>query len=569
MNNFTLTMIDSSGIQNYIFGSNRLQENIGASELVYQATTLWAFNALYECKFRDNVENRTSWNWKLNDREIETDENIDAEIVYAGGGNTLIIFRDKGRAIKFSQNLTRHILEDAPGLTVAVQHVEFDMQQDKLTTKRKELLKKLAAHKQSRLPSSPLLGLGVTAVCESTGLPAARTNNGGIEINGKIHSLKLSSKEETRLISPEIERKLGWRNLSTDRLEDFVGKDIIRFYDFPSKMDDLGRIKGEESYVAVVHADGNKMGKHINKIEKRITDWQNVSKSNRKYIQGLRNFSEAVNTAGINALKTVLSELVKNISRDEKTGEYYVAEKVPMNENKLPFRPLVFGGDDVTFVCNGQLGLSLAAMYLKAFEKETSKLNLPDMYACAGIAIVKNHYPFARAYALSEQLCGSAKKAYRQDDYCSALDWHFAPSGLSSSLGSIRKREYCIRRISDKGEEQEYSLTRRPLRLRRADADQSGRYWEKGVERVIRAFKNGEWEGKRNKVKGLYAALREGPEKTKSYRENFGLPKLPELIPGAAETLENGWLGTECVYFDAIELMDHYVPLTLWEEDSI
>jgi hypothetical protein len=26
----------------------------------------------------------------------------------------------------------------------------------------------------------------------------------------------------------------------------------------------------------------------------------------------------------------------------------------------LPFRPIVFGGDDVTFICDGRLGLSLA-----------------------------------------------------------------------------------------------------------------------------------------------------------------------------------------------------------------
>ncbi len=253
--------------------------------------------------------------------------------------------------------------------------------------------------------------------------------------------------------------------------------------------------------------------------------------------------------------------LVKNIS------DNMVAEKVPVNNDKLPFRPLVFGGDDVTFVCNGQLGLSLAAMYLKAFEKETSKIKLPDMHACAGIAIVKNHYPFARAYSLSEELCSSAKKEYRQDDSdCSALDWHFAPSGLSGSLGAIRNREYCIRRISEKGKKQEYSLTMRPLRLRSSHGDQTGRYWENGIERVIRAFKSGEWEEKRNKVKGLYAALREGPEKTKTYRDNFRLPKLPELVPGAAKTLENGWQGRQCVYFDAIELMDHYVPLILWED---
>lgn len=40
MDRLTLTMLDTSGIQSYIFNSNRLQENIGASELVYRARAI-------------------------------------------------------------------------------------------------------------------------------------------------------------------------------------------------------------------------------------------------------------------------------------------------------------------------------------------------------------------------------------------------------------------------------------------------------------------------------------------------------------------------------------------------
>ena len=34
----------------------------------------------------------------------------------------------------------------------------------------------------------------------------------------------------------------------------------------------------------------------------------------------------------------------------------------------FPLRPIVFGGDDLTFVCHGRIGLALAARYLQYFE---------------------------------------------------------------------------------------------------------------------------------------------------------------------------------------------------------
>ncbi|RIK33022.1 MAG: hypothetical protein DCC57_25415 [Chloroflexi bacterium] len=40
-NLYTLTVVDLSGIQDYVFGSNRLAENVGASALVEQATHQW------------------------------------------------------------------------------------------------------------------------------------------------------------------------------------------------------------------------------------------------------------------------------------------------------------------------------------------------------------------------------------------------------------------------------------------------------------------------------------------------------------------------------------------------
>lgn len=524
MKHLTLTMLDTSGIQDYIFKSNRLQENIGASEIVYRATTLWAFEALDG--FKHNIEFVDhAWGFR---REFQFEKDgLDAEVIYAGGGNTFILFRERSSALQTTGRLTRRILKEAPNLTVIAQHVGFDWEKDSLREKRDELLRKLAAHKQARHPSVPLLGLGVSATCQSTGLPAVRTNVG----------LKLDeNEEETRLISREVEWKLKHRNKGSDRLKKALGREAGS-YRFPSDIDKLGRLKGEESYVAVVHADGNRMGDHLNET------FQNAQ-GNRHGIEKLREFSEKINDASLQALLRVVKLARQAADRD----------LVPVTEDYLPIRPLVFGGDDVTFLCNGQLGISLASAYLQYFEEETAKAGFQDLHACAGVSIVKMHYPFARAYTLSEQLLSNAKRMVRTEagGDCSALDWHFATGGLSGSIGVIREREY-----------QNGDLLMRPLLLWSNDRVQ-GRYWIGGVEEILRKFREETpWQESHSKVVGLRDPLREGPEHVKAYLRDYEL-SLP--YSGNEEAQSTGWAHGRCVYFDAIELLDHHIALEEEEE---
>jgi hypothetical protein len=240
----------------------------------------------------------------------------------------------------------------------------------------------------------------------------------------------------------------------------------------------------------------------------------------------------------------------------------------------------------VTFLCNAQLGLSLAIEYLEAFEnemhhafkEEIKQKKMQPIRACAGIAMVKMHYPFSRAYDLSERLCKSAKGYVRKDigSDLSALDWHFATSGLSGSLRAIRDREYKVSLKDSKDD----LLTMRPLLLYERLGDQSGRFWrqspqarqeqktEKGMMNVLYEFQNLEkWTKRRNKVIGLRQPLRQGPDATEKYRFDFDLPELPAIVPGSSKAQETGWTD-RCVYFDAIELLDHYVPLQPKKENK-
>jgi len=515
-----LTVLDTTGIQDYVFGTNQLRQNVGASYLVDCATRLWVADAL---KGRHNVTD-LDWPHKMSGERIE-DGRLQAEVIYAGGGNAVILFAGLPAALDFAQRLTTRTLLDAPGLQLVLCHVPFDWDGEALGGPHGVMTRafgELAARKADRTRSAPLLGLGVTAACPYTGLPA-----------GWVDQL------EGRGVSTEVAAKLA----AVDDANDRLGK-LFTFgpYQVPYQMDDLGVGEDKAGYIAVIHTDGNGMGRRVEKIRDAFPQ----AAQNRAYVGEIRAFSDSIRQATLMALQETINALVGSID----TAAHSIGE-VKLSGGFLPFRPLVFGGDDVTFICDGRLGLTLAATYL---QRMASK-KLSDggyLHGRAGVAVVKKHYPFARAYDLAEELCKSAKeyiKEQRDPEGVTAMDWHFAVSGLVESLKAVREREYQV---------PAGTLIMRPVRLTAQDRD--WRSWAT-FERISREFRDGdEWKDRRNKVMALRETLREGVEAVGNFRTLYRMPNLPEVPP--YETLKTqGWHGGRCAYFDSIEALDFYVPL--------
>jgi hypothetical protein len=321
----------------------------------------------------------------------------------------------------------------------------------------------------------------------------------------------------------------------------------------------------------------------------------------------MRDFSRGVELASKAALVRTLDTLRKRVTleQDPKKQQaiHIVTEDIPQSVPKTlrtlsqqkqirlfqeekgkrpgakpcwPFRPLVFGGDDVTFVCNGQLGLSLATIYMNAFTEATRKwiedFQGRGIHTGAGVCIVKVHYPFRRAYDLSEALAKSAKRHLKDDrSKASALDWHISSTGLSGSLSAIRAQEYEIRDREDR--ERTRSLLMRPVRMRHAS---EWRAWE-DFNRFVAAFNYDErWAGRRNKLKAFREALRAGEAAVKEFlaintftdatESPTQSQQLKERLPAPVNAqwrhlCESGWEANRCVYFDAIEAMDHHLIL--------
>jgi len=448
MKNLVVTVLDTTGIQSYIFGSNRLRENVGSSYLVAQSTDSWVKEILRQLEEEKDWKIQISDHQKLENKSYIEDGDLTAELVYAGGGNTVLLFQTIDHAKNFTKKLSRKILKEAPGINLVVAHKEFDWNnksyllynviQDVMTND-------IEIAKQKSVLSSPLLGLGVTASCESTQLVA-------VGMSEKFED------DEPYLISREIQKKLdAARQYANDKLKEIFPSQ----YDYPLRFDQMGRSLGESSYIAVVHADGNNMCKRFQELSKG---------------------------------------------------------------------------------------------------KAT---------ACAGVCVVKSHYPFARAYQISEDLCKSAKKFIKEERFdsrkVSAIDWHFASSGLFGLIKDIREREYS----EDQG-----SLVMRPVLIDKHDKyDSEWRTW-KGFQDVVEGFNKGRWKNKnikqaedvivnRNKIIALRDVLRRGGEATQEFLSTYQIANLP-IYPESScdlETLSStGWL-EECGYFDAIEAMEFYFSL--------
>jgi hypothetical protein len=550
-----LTLIETTSIQSFIFGSNDLRENIGASEIVYRATSDWAFVALSNLggkRLRHNIDEDAGR--ILPNLRIEKDR-LDAEVLFSGGGGLAVLFAGESAetsAKDFIYALSLKFLRDAPGLGLAVAHVAVDFNGDCLRAKKDEAQQLLQYSRANN--SGPLLGLGVTVADTSTGWPTIGLTDIDRNTDDTIREGTVI-RNRSEAASAQRLAKLGKDIIkrANERLRSYFKKITSPEYDYDltNELDELGGKPNEENYLAVVHIDGNGMGARRRAIEDKYI--ARGEAANRAYINNIRNFSERIKQAADRALM----EAVNNVAtpREAEDGS---------KRRIFPVRPIVFGGDDVTLVCDGPLGLTLAVDYIEAFEKALVSMDWPDgkpFYATAGVAIVKKHYPFSRAYDLSEELRSSARRRVRhairdwnkthahapkEEWEGSAIDWHITAGGLLGDLLDIREREY---RVPDG------NLTLRPLLVNQPSVD-GLRDWDT-FKMLWNEFNQQEWKGSRNKRAALREVLRKGPEAVQQFCEVYDYERgLPKINGQGA----HGWAEIDgqavCLHFDALEALD-------------
>lgn len=491
----TLVILEVSRKQDYIFASKKLRENAQRSARIHYVTSSSFFQNAAEGLYRE-----------------------EDNLVYAGGGHTVLRFDSPDQARDFARLVTGAAMEQFGGLELFVKQMPYDSGKTP-GENLKELSRELEKKKALRRDAFHYTAFGVEMLDLETFRP----------------------------------QRMGEKFLQLpDMLEPPAG------YLFPKEFSELA---GTDNFIAVVHIDGNAMGKRVDAVYKAAgDDWTTCCEKLRRFSAGIQQDFESAFTGTV-------EELIRQGCCESEV---------------LPIRPVILAGDDVCFVTAGSLGLECARVFL---EKLTPLCNQEDNMsyaACAGVALVHQKYPFHQAYQLSEELCSNAKQfGAKLDDSgrVSALDWHIEFGQLKDSLEQIRA-DY---RTEDGGE-----LSLRPVSvvvpdgcreagLRTYDFFRSlcqsmkgeyGKTARRKIKDLRTAFKQGELESRfflqDKRVRDLlyhgFEAAYRSDARWEQYRRLLSEGGILDKEPFQTITL-GGKSERYCLFFDAIEMIDHCVFL--------
>jgi hypothetical protein len=401
-----LVQIDAWNISQFIFVTNKRRENAGASELITYLDRRWVHEALVEMfpGFRSQ--------WR-----IESDP---AELLLSGAGSVNVLVHEAEAAKGLVTAVTLKALTEAPGLDVCGITSELDWwQPGSLAAAVGDLHDDFgyafagrpgAEHRFQRLP--------IVDECATTGLPAADDVR---QPDGRYERRSQESLCKWRAYGASGDGN-GLRRLA--QAAGTTPAALARVVD---------HLEDKADWSAVIYLDGNGLGRVFRDFDKLTGD-----PANRPYADGIRDLSAALARCTRQAFQQATASLKASLPPER------------LASGEAPVLPLVLGGDDVIAVCDGESALDFAASYLLAFEELTSREGaigrplarggLGDrVAACAGVAIVKPHYPFTAAAVLADQLLREAKEVKAHSDGpCSALSFEVLYDSTDAALGRLR-----------------------------------------------------------------------------------------------------------------------------------
>jgi len=329
------------GIQDFIFKTNKLQEIVGASEIVKKIS-----------------------------KEFEENYAPD-DILLNAAGNIKAVFDSEEACKKVVLEFSKHVQKQAYGITISQAVVKLE---SNYTQADIDLLEVKLKTQRNKVATPLDMSLNIMELNPSTAKP-------------KI------TKDSDMATSQKI-----------DAYKDFIEKNAHL-----KEFRDLSNFSNGKNKIAVIHIDGNGLGKLVPKLGNKLS-----------------------------AFSKKLDDATKQAFKDAK-------------DDSMSVRDVILGGDDVTVICNANDALTFTKNFLEKFEENTSQIKelngLTDkLTACAGIAYSNEKYPFHYAVSLAEALCGQAKNASNRESSC--LIFHNIQSANFDSWDKFVRDELTIKNES-------------------------------------------------------------------------------------------------------------------------
>ena len=416
---YVLCMYDIRGKQEFIYRSSKLKEIVGASLIIrdlfedylYESAKIYRnkinedFNdtdadAIF--RYDPNKEKLDRFNFEEFEKRMNGNQYI-GEIVYDGGGNFLLLYKDKVAMKTTTEIFTKKILKEIGTLKVVATYIG-DISKDNYHSDEldkpgdyERLYQKHRLRESTALYTLPYGSLPIVQTEPTSSLPLTYMYNNVPEDSSASEKKYVKYSTETN-----AKLKKYWKEASNPGYE--MGETVLDNI--------VAETKGEDSMLAIFYIDGNAMGAKV-----------------QACLKGKKNYDDCVNL-----LREFSKKIQKTFIDDRKVDMLKTDETKSSDKKNYKSRILIGAGDEMTIICKADESYETIKEYLS---------KIPSPYSsCAGAAIFHSHTPFADAYRIAEQCCEDTCKNYMKKNgltLANLMDFEYCQGGIGFSLKDIRE----------------------------------------------------------------------------------------------------------------------------------
>ncbi len=428
-------ILDTRQIQMYMLRTNSIRDVMGASEALDHIQMDAIRYAL------THVEPAlTEKNYALDQDPNEeipwfTSPDIQFQLIMCSSGNALCLVRTGRLCQQLIHRMSRYYLDHGYSLNLSAAVTE---KTENFGHDLFELYNRLNEIKASCDVQDPQEPLSVIAREKRTGNPAI-----GRDEQGEYYS------RASEIRRREIRRR----------------KTVVEFSQIRTTRGYDG-----QSYLAVIHSDGNNLGISIGRMIRNISSYEEGIHLRRLIARTIDEKYDYAVDKTIEELREYWETLPEQ-KKDVFEHSFYVVHR---------------GGDDLNVMCDASLAIPFMNLFYRNLKGvvllQSDDFTVP-MYVCSGIAFVTKESNFHSAFAMAEECCDRAKAAAKREVNLrnglagNWIDFQVFPEPQSQDLDTIREKAY----VSSSGRH----LLMRPYCLDPEAADKAYA-WGKLMERTER-----------------------------------------------------------------------------------